>query len=60
MTQKSKIRAYPKPNIGPKQGHRNYTGAEGYSHVNDMVFSDDIRVWMQAKVRRSKHYKDLF
>jgi len=59
MSQKFKQKAYPNPNIGPKK--QKYTGAEGYSHVNDMVFSDDIRVWSQGKVRRGKQqYPNLF
>jgi len=53
-----KQKAYPNPNIGPKK--QKYTGAEGYSHVNDMVFSDDIRVWCQGKVRRTKNFPNLF
>jgi hypothetical protein len=59
MSQKIKLRIYPDHYTGPKK--QKYTGAEGYSHVNDMVFSDDIRVWSQGKVRRGKQqYPNLF
>ena len=35
--------------------------SDGYGFQNgDFIFSDKIIDWMQAKVRRSKHYKDLF
>jgi len=55
-----KQKAYPNPNIGPKQGYKK-PGVEGYSFQNgEFVFSSDIRIWMCGKIRRAKNYPNLF
>lgn len=58
MTQPFKIRI--STDGQKKRSYNHGKGCENYNKVNDFVFSDDLRVWMNGKSIHTKNAKPLF
>lgn len=53
MSQRIKHRISPDRHQSPKKDSK-YVGVDGYSAVNDFVFTSDIEAWSMGKYRRGK------